>query len=130
INVLINGFIVHWVSHNNNILSPLMDSHKFGMEIGDYEYVSYSALVYCYNKFFCGNYLQDLCEEMKHYCIKISQLNQKTPSIGISIFTQAVQNLIGDSAQPHILKGSSYNEEKDQLWETEIQSESLLFDLM
>lgn len=105
-------FINHWCQHIKNTLQPLKETHQIALETGDAEYASRSALTYIMHSLALGHELTILEQEIRLYNNTISQFKQENSLVYGTMWHQAVLNLLGQSQNPHLLVGESYDEEK------------------
>jgi predicted ATPase/signal transduction histidine kinase/CheY-like chemotaxis protein len=106
-----NAFVRHWKEHVRTTLKSLLEGSSSGVETGDLVYAAFCASRYCHHSYFLGKELLSLEREMTNYCYFMEQIEQKVSLNYIKIYQQTVLNLLGQSADPCILIGSSYNEE-------------------
>ncbi len=106
-----NAFVRHWKEHVRTTLKSLLEGSSIGVETGDLVYAAFCASRYCHHSYFLGKELLSLEREMTNYCYFMEQIEQKVSLNYIKIYQQTVLNLSGQSEDPCILIGSSYNEE-------------------
>ncbi|MCP4601217.1 MAG: serine/threonine-protein kinase PknK [Proteobacteria bacterium] len=104
--------VMHWKRHLKESLSPLLSATQVGLETGDIEYASYSAMYHCVYSFLCGENLQDLDRKFVKYIELMMNLKQEYQTHYTQIWRQAGLNLAGDAQNHAILKGEAFNEEK------------------
>ena len=109
---LVNFFIRNWQEHIGQILQPLLENYKTGIETGDLEYAAYCAISYCNYAYFAGEELSSLEREIAKYSDVIQKLKQVRTLHAISIDWQKVLNLMGQSENPCRLIGKAYDESK------------------
>lgn len=105
-------FMQHWKEPLRNTLKPLLDSYKMGILVGDFEFASFAGWIYNSYSYFAGGSLIKIIEETKKYRQWIQEIKQETSVGFISIFLQAVINLVENPENPSALSGEFYNEEK------------------
>jgi len=110
--VFVYDLIRHWKEHTRQILAPLLEGYSSGLETGDWEWATFSALIYCYHAYFIGQELSGLAKEMANYSQTITNLKQKAALNYQEISRQAVLNLLGHSEDSCQLIGTAYDEEK------------------
>lgn len=110
--MVVNNFIRHWKEHARETLHPLLEAYQSGMEIGDLEFAAIAIYVYSSMSYFTGKQLAKLEQEMASYSDVLSRIKQQRAFYMNSLYRQVVLNLMGKGDTPHVLKGSSYNEEK------------------
>ena len=106
-----NAFVRHWKEHIRTTLKSLLEGSSSGVETGDLVYAAFCASRYCHHSYFLGKELLSLEREMTNYCYFMEQIEQKVSLNYIKIYQQTVLTLLGQSEDPCILIGSSYNEE-------------------
>ncbi|MCG8366236.1 MAG: hypothetical protein MJA27_23235, partial [Pseudanabaenales cyanobacterium] len=112
ISVFVYDLIRHWKDPIRQILQPLLEGYASGLETGDLEWASFSALIYCYHAYFMGRELSGLAVEMANYSEVITTLKQEAALNYQEISRQAVLNLLGESSEPCQLIGAAYDEAK------------------
>ncbi|MBE9128249.1 MULTISPECIES: ATP-binding sensor histidine kinase [unclassified Coleofasciculus] len=105
------AFIIHWKEHFKETLPILIDGYQSGIEMGDFEYAGYCAFFNNFHSYFIGNELTELEQKISTYRKAISQLRRERPFNWLSIFLQAVRNLLGQEENPSLLRGDACNEE-------------------
>ena len=110
---IVNNFIIHWKEHNRELLKPLLEAHRSGLETGDFEFGAYSAYNYCFQSFVIGKELVDVERVMRIYSEAICQIKHEIALNWLQIFQQTVSNLIKCSSDPTCLVGEIYNEESE-----------------
>ena len=108
---IFNTFVRHWKEHVKTTLKSLLEGSSSGLENGDLEYAAFLALNYCCHSYLIGKELFSVEREITNYCSFVEQIQQKASFNYIKIYQQSVLNLLGQSEDPCILIGSSYNEE-------------------
>ncbi|WP_413160619.1 AAA family ATPase [Capilliphycus salinus ALCB114379] len=109
--VVIYGLINPWIEPLNSTLSPLLNGYSKGLETGELEFASYCAFLYCYHRYCLGEELNALQQEITNYSQAIAEIKQEQTLYKNQVFHQAVLNLLGESENPCILKGTAYNED-------------------
>ncbi|MDY7016501.1 MAG: serine/threonine protein kinase, partial [Cyanobacteriota bacterium] len=127
---VLNGFnahVLHWKEHIRNSWSPLQESMKSGLEIGDIQYACHSATNYCEQLFLGGNEL-NLTSETYFKCIELAKsFKQEHSRAEQSIWGQLCLNLLGKAENTLELKGDLLNErEMLPIWK-DSQNTALLF---
>ncbi|MEG4346638.1 AAA family ATPase [Microcoleus sp. A003_D6] len=105
-----NGHIRFWKEHLRGTVQPLLEGYQAGVETGDLEYASYSALMYCYHSYFLGNPLSEVAEEMKKYELAIQKFGQSKALYWHQMYHQPVLNLLGRVDDPCVLTGEACDE--------------------
>jgi len=121
------GFIRHWKEHIRDSLPPLIEAHKCGLDIGDYQYTAACAEIYCFHSFFIGRNLADLERDLTDLRQLIGRLRQDLVFNCISIVEQTVQNLRGTNTHTWRLKGPIYDIENMHTIQIESNAKSTLF---
>ncbi|BDA69475.1 multi-sensor signal transduction multi-kinase [Rivularia sp. IAM M-261] len=106
-----NAVIRHWKEHTKEIVKPLLEAYRTGLETGDLEYAAFSLKGYSYSSYFIGKELTQLEREMESNSNAITKIKQDRAFNWNSIFRQIVLNLLGDVENPCHLVGESYNED-------------------
>jgi predicted ATPase/signal transduction histidine kinase len=109
--LIIHGVNRHWIDPVKDTLKPLLEGYIAGLETGDLEYATYSALEYCYHAFLSGSPLVKLKSEMASYTQSIRQVGQQRTIELQEIFYQTVLNLLGESENSYDLSGEAYDEQ-------------------
>jgi signal transduction histidine kinase/tetratricopeptide (TPR) repeat protein len=103
---------MHWKEHFRETLPIVSEGYRSGVETGEFEFAGYCAFFVCDHSYFIGHELTDLEQRMATYGNAISQIRRKNPFYWVSMFRQAVLNLLGRSKNPIRLIGDAYNEEQ------------------
>ncbi len=111
--LMFNGFIRHWKDPIYRTIAPLQEAYQSGLETGDLEYASWSALVRAKHVYCVGRSLSELEPDLKVYAEAVSQFKQNNVLVYLNIYRQAVENLLGKSANPIELSGNCYSEQTD-----------------
>jgi PAS domain S-box-containing protein len=103
-------YVNFFKEHIRNTLAMAMAGYEIGVESGDFEFAGYG--VYCHSKhsLLAGRRLHIAQQEMRRYGESIKQLKQETPFHYNAIFQQTALNLMGKTADPHMLVGEAYDE--------------------
>ena len=99
--VLYNTFIAPWKTPLGETLAPLRKAHLNGLETGDHEYAATAITIYLLHAFYSSYSLEALNREMADYDRTLTGLNQAVVYSRFQGAWQVVQNLRGESAQPH-----------------------------
>ncbi len=127
IKTTVHGFITHWNVHPADILKHLLRGHEAGLETGDYQFASICASLYCSFSFHCGSELHQLLREMGDISERIRYLKQGVTLEDVSIFRQAVYNLLSPTPQPWLLEGIYYSITESSGKQQKIGNEFSLF---
>jgi len=109
---LYNNFILHWKRHINEAPVLLREAYQSGLETGDLEFASYSALSYSIISFFSGRNLKELEQEVRVYNKAITKTKQQSAINQHEMYCQTILNLRGYVSKPYCLTGEFYDEEK------------------
>ncbi len=123
----VHGFITHWNVHPADILKHLLRGHEAGLETGDYQFASICASLYCSFSFHCGSELHELLREIGEISERIRYLKQGVTLEDVSIFRQAVYNLLSPTPQPWLLEGIYYSITESSAKQQEIGNEFCIF---
>ncbi|MDQ3073752.1 MAG: GAF domain-containing protein, partial [Bacteroidota bacterium] len=104
--------IVNWNEHIDKTLKPLQESYHIGMETGAIEFACINTNIYCIHSYLSGKPLERLEEETKAYSQNFRFFNQETNLNYNEVYRQGMLNLMGQSPDPVLLKGTAYDEEK------------------
>ena len=108
----IYALIINWNEHVHNTLRPLQESYHIGLETGAIEFACINTNIYCIHAYLSGKPLLRLEEETKAYSESFNQFKQETNFNYNEVYRQPMLNFMGRSANPLILTGEAYNEEK------------------
>ncbi|MEW6491278.1 MAG: AAA family ATPase [Cyanobacteriota bacterium] len=107
----VHDFIKHWKVPAKEMLSPLLEAYKSGVESGDLEFASYAAQTYCGYLYIVGYELPKLEREITAYRDAIIQLKQEQVTFQFKPFYQTVLNLLGRSGNSCDLTGDDWDEQ-------------------
>ena len=102
--------IMHRKFHANKTLQFMREAYICAEELGQLEFVGYSASNFCWHSFWCGNNLATLEQDTAAYCNRLRQLNQSITANYLQIFWQSILNLLGKTEHPSILDGENFPE--------------------
>ncbi|HEY9300886.1 MAG TPA: PAS sensor protein, partial [Phormidium sp.] len=108
--MMVNYYIKPWKMPIKDILQPLLETYKSGIEIGDLELSLYAANGYCHYSYMIGSELSELEQKIDSYIELAKQLKQGQTLYHIQPFHQAVINLTNESENTFSLVGNAYNE--------------------
>ncbi|MGM3309390.1 ATP-binding sensor histidine kinase [Anabaena sp. WFMT] len=104
-----NMFIKHWKEHINTSIKPLEEGFKLALEIGDFEYASYNALLSFAHHFFAGENLESLERIQDNYIIISQKIKQHYFTFALKIFRQTVYDFIRKEINESYLEGEIFN---------------------
>ncbi|MBD2411294.1 histidine kinase [Nostoc calcicola FACHB-389] len=104
--------VLHWQEPLRNTLALFREGYQIGLETGDLESATICAVVYVMHCLFVGKELGELSRESDAFCLQLTQLKQAGLLTQMTIFQQAVLNLIGDGAEAWELIGKAFNQEQ------------------
>jgi diguanylate cyclase (GGDEF)-like protein len=107
---LVNSQILHWRDPVRQCCKALQENQSLAIEMGDIEYSAYCALQYCHMSFGAGLGLEVLSDEAGQYSSMLEQYGQMVPLYMIRLLQQVIDNLMGRSDCPTVLRGASYDE--------------------
>jgi len=90
------GFVLHWQCHNREMLSPLQDGFKGGLNTGDYQYACNCAFQVCKNYFLTGEKLDKVEQELFRVLNNTRQLHQDVEYRYTRILGHMVSRLTGN----------------------------------
>ncbi|MEM7724993.1 MAG: AAA family ATPase [Cyanobacteria bacterium P01_A01_bin.45] len=114
IDYLINSAIIHFKIPVSQTIYLLKKAMYAGLEVGDIEYVGYTAWIISENLFQSGENLTLVEDIVYKYVKQSNQLNLKDNALSISVFLQKVLNLQGKSSNTTTLIGKAFNELEDK----------------
>lgn len=114
-NIVSTGFIYHNVSHQfkyhiNESIQAHKDFFNLGLEIGNFEFGSLNAMMFCSKSYFAGKQLESLKSDFVIYSDLLLKLKQLHSLENVKLFQQIVLNLLGESENPCVLTGEIINE--------------------
>jgi predicted ATPase/signal transduction histidine kinase/tRNA A-37 threonylcarbamoyl transferase component Bud32 len=110
---LVYGHLRLWKEPLRTTLEPLQQAIETGIETGEMEYASYSALLYCNHLLFVGEPLGVVAQKQQQYLDMIQQFKQLFHLYFLKIWQQTVSQLMGQtsrSAGP--IKAAKFAEEE------------------
>ena len=120
-------FISHWCEPVRDTIPSVLQAYQTGLETGDVEYATWSAVIYSYSQYWTGKHLSDTEEIIRSLMVAIAPLNQKNGSVYLQIHHQATLNLLGHSNNPSLLSGESYQVAEAIPMQQAIKDQSGLF---
>lgn len=110
--LVVHDYVTHWQSHVKETLQPFLEAYQSGLETGDLEFATRSAMVYSYHSYFLGRELTHLEQELRNYTVVIQELKQFRYIHMNERYHQVVLNLLGKAHDPCRLVGEAYNEDE------------------
>jgi signal transduction histidine kinase/CheY-like chemotaxis protein len=110
--LVVHDYVTHWQSHVRETLHPFLEAYQSGLETGDLEFATRSAMVYSYHSYFLGRELSQLEQELRNYTAVIRELKQSKYIYMNERYHQIVLNLLGRAEDPCRLVGEAYNEDQ------------------
>jgi predicted ATPase/serine phosphatase RsbU (regulator of sigma subunit)/tRNA A-37 threonylcarbamoyl transferase component Bud32 len=104
-------FIQHWIKPVKEVLNPLRQAYAVGLETGDLEFATYSALEYCAYALLSGSELVQLESEIATSAQIMEQMGQERNQGLLSLYHQTVLNLLDEGENPVILRGRAFDEQ-------------------
>ena len=104
--------IVNWNEHIDKTLKPLQESYHIGLETGAIEFACINTNIYCIHAYLSGKSLERLEIETKAYSQSFARFKQETNFNYNEVYRQPMLNLMGKSADPTIMTGEAFDEEK------------------
>ncbi len=123
------GQVWHWKEHIRNIVvqEKLINGFSKGINTGEYEFASYTAINYCLIKFLGGESLEEVNRNYQKYTNLIQKIKQKFTFYSIKIFYNLTKILSRSNYSIPIIIGNSQEKEDEYLQEwTEQNNEWLL----
>ena len=122
------GQIWHWKEFLRNKVAQqtLLNTFQKGLDIGEYEYASYTAINYCLIKLLGGHNLEEVEFDYKNYANLIQKLKQKFSLYNIKIFHNLTISLSQRNNNILIIIGESLQEEETFLKKWIIQNNEWL----
>ncbi len=93
-------FIFPRKSHIRETLPLLKEGYLVALEVGNLEYVGYSAYNFCFGAFLCGQPLSSLEPEVRAYHDTLTQLSQLTTATYCQIYWQYISSLLAGEPSP------------------------------
>ncbi len=109
--VCFNIFIRPWRDHVRQSLTPLLNAHQSGMDVGDFEFAAHAATGYCNRSFFVGVELRGLTHDLMKFELVMEQLQQRNDEEQVKLLHQMVINFAEPRKEPWVLKGDTFDED-------------------
>ncbi len=110
VHFLDSGFIRHWRFHFRDCIEGLTAAYHKGLETGDFLFASYSTFQICSIKFYMGQPLDQLREELDAYAAAVHKIKQYTSLNWLNIPRQAIANLTNPDEISTEFSGPYYDE--------------------
>jgi PAS domain S-box-containing protein len=105
-------FLTHCKRHLKNVVSPLLETFRIGVENGEIEFAAWAANCGLFAEILIGRELSALKVEMEGFINTLFKMNQNIGGIRNQIYAQTVENLLEYSETPTRLIGKYYNEDE------------------
>ncbi|MEH2235379.1 ATP-binding sensor histidine kinase [Nostoc sp.] len=102
----------HWKEPLKNTLPFLREGYEVGLETGDLESAAICGFIYISYCWFMGKELSELSRQSAAFRDQLAHLKQEGLTSHLTVFQQAILNMIGDSAEPWQLSGNAFNREE------------------
>ncbi len=109
---VMHTFVRHWKEHVTRTVEPLYSCFRKGLEVGELEWVAYSAMVISEIRFYSGEEISGLERDIQKLSDVVEKIKQKSQFQVICIYLQIFENLSGKYPVPYTLTGRIYNEEE------------------
>jgi PAS domain S-box-containing protein len=111
---IVHAFVWHWKVHVREMLVPLRSAYSKGIEIGDFQYASYSAYLYCAFSYFAGiaEDLSELQREAAPLSESMRQIKQVMVHGYFRMLQQAMHDLGEGDGSGRFLAGEYFDEER------------------
>lgn len=104
--------IMHRCEHLSMTLEPLLRGYRVGLEAGDNEYSMHCAYDFASHSFQVGRSLKSLEEDMRAFCLQMTEYKQDTVRALTAPFWQCVLNLMGRSENLLELTGEAMDQDQ------------------
>jgi predicted ATPase/class 3 adenylate cyclase len=105
-------FISFWLKPMHETIPDLEDSFKRGLNTGEFEYNSLTALMIMFNRFFSGDPLQNITKRGELLIKQMTPLNQTLQIARVRMFTQVAHLLIQGFPEDYKIQGDILDEEE------------------
>ncbi|WP_172193357.1 ATP-binding protein, partial [Microcoleus asticus] len=110
--VAIHCSVWHWKEPLKNSLAFLREGYEVGLETGDLESAAICGFTYISYCWFIGRELNELSRESAAFREQLRLLNQEGLTSHLTVFQQAILNLVGNSAEPWQLTGDAFDRQE------------------
>lgn len=107
-----NSLVRHWCEPVRNTLEPLRQAFTLCLEYGDFEYAAHAVGVRATYSFYAGIDLKDLLTDLTEALNILKPLKQGPRLDYTKSVLQTVENLMGLTEDPTVLKGRFYDVEQ------------------
>ncbi|WP_367274825.1 AAA family ATPase [Microcoleus sp. CAWBG556] len=112
---IFNTFIRHWKEHAKETIAPLIESIQSGIETGDLEFSSYSAINSCSCPFLMGESLEIVQQKQVQYLNFARDIKQELSMELLGIWGEIVLKLRGISGNRYGFIGEKHTEQEISL---------------
>ena len=105
-------FISFWLMPMSKTLPDLEESFKRGLQTGEFEYNSLTALMIMFNQFFSGEPLENIIKRGKMLTKQMTPLNQTLQIARVKMFRQVAVSLVEGISDDDKIKGEILDEDK------------------
>jgi predicted ATPase/class 3 adenylate cyclase len=105
-------FISFWLMPMSKTLPDLEESFKRGLQTGEFEYNSLSALMIMFNQFFSGQPLENIIKRGEILTKQMTPLNQTLQIERVKMFRQVAVSLVEGISDFSKIKGNILDEDK------------------
>ncbi len=105
-------FISFWLMPMSKTLPDLEDSFKRGLQTGEFEFNSLTALMIMFNQFFSGEPLENMIKRGELLTRQMTPLNQNLQIERVKMFRQVAISLVEGSPDFDKIKGEILDEDK------------------
>ena len=123
---LIGSFIKIWKEHLRVSFDFLREAVTTGLDVGDHEFVGYSAAIHAAAIFYAGEPLDVVVADVAQHIDVLARVKQEHGLSFARIVRQTVLNLMGKSKDPILLVGESLDERTAIRHFLEVKSENAL----
>ncbi|MEG4218799.1 AAA family ATPase [Microcoleus sp. Pol14C6] len=102
----------HWKEPLRKSLPYFREGYQIGLETGDLEAATICAFGYVMHSWFVGKELVELSRESAAFHAQLTQFNQSGLFSHLTIFQQAILNLIGNAPEAWQLTGDAFDREE------------------
>lgn len=107
---LYGTMVSHWKEHLKEGQKYLLNAYRFGLESGDFSYISYSIINFIFNLYFMGEKIETIKSIQEHYFQKIKNFRQIGSIQIFKLWYQFISNLTTKSKGDFNLSGDIIDE--------------------